>query len=165
MWFAGLDTVSSGMGFMARFLAESPAHRRQLVEDPSLIPNAVEEMLRRFGVSTPSRQVSQDLEVAGVAMKAGDMVLMPVTLYGLDERVYPDPLSVDFRRKDASFSLVFGTGVHRCIGSFLARLELRIFLETWLERIPDFSIAPGQKPRARAGVVNSMLSLPLAWTA
>ena len=76
-----------------------------------------------------------------------------------------DPLSVDFRRKDASFSLVFGTGVHRCIGSFLARLELRIFLETWLERIPDFSIAPGQRPRARAGVVNSMLSLPLAWTA
>ena len=163
MWFAGLDTVSSSMGFMARFLAQSPQHRRQLVADPALIPAAIEEMLRRFGVSTPSRILTRDVEVAGVQLKTGDMVLLPVTLYGLDERVYADPLKVDFARKDAAFSLVFGTGAHRCIGSFLARLELRIFLETWLQRIPEFGIAPGERAAARAGVVNSMISLPLVW--
>ena len=164
MWFAGLDTVSSGMGFMARFLAEHPAHRRQLVQEPALIPNAVEELLRRFGVSTPSRIVARDTALDGVTLKAGDMVLVPVTLYGLDERVYPDPLTVDFRRENAALSLVFGTGIHRCIGSFLARMELRIYLETWLEKIPEFEVAPGARPTARAGVVNSMLSLPLAWS-
>ena len=122
-------------------------------------------MLRRFGVSTPSRIFARDVEVNGVQLKAGDMVLLPVTLYGLDERIYPDPLKVDFKRQDAAFSLVFGTGVHRCIGSFLARMELRIFLETWLRRIPEFRIAPGERPTARAGVVNSMISLPIAWEA
>lgn len=164
LWTAGLDTVSSGMGFMARFLAENPDHRRQLAENPALIKNAVEEMLRRFGVSTPSRLLTSDIELSGAPMKRGDMVLVPVLLYGIDERIYPDPLKVDFERKDAAQSMVFGSGIHRCIGSFLARMELRIFLETWLQRMPDFHIAPGKRPTARAGVVNSMLSLPLAWT-
>jgi len=163
LWTAGLDTVSSSMGFMARFLAEHAGHRRQLVAEPALIPNAVQELLRRFGVSTPSRILAQDVEFHGVPMRTGDMVLVPVSLYGLDERVFPNPLEVDFRRGDAAMSMVFGTGIHRCIGSFLARLELRIFLETWLERIPEFRIGEGSLPRGRAGVINSMLHLPLAW--
>ena len=163
LWTAGLDTVSSGMGFMARFLAENPDHCRQLVDDPGLIKNAVEELLRRFGVSTPSRLVMRETELSGVPLKPGDMVLVPVSLYGLDERVYEEPLTVDFRRRDAAQSLVFGTGIHRCLGSFLARMELRVFLETWLARIPRFAIARGKAPTARAGVVNSMLTLPLAW--
>jgi cytochrome P450 len=165
LFFAGLDTVSSSMGFMARFLAENPAHRRQIIADPPLLRNAIEEMLRRFGVSTPSRIVTRDSVYRGVEMRKGDMVLLPVTLHGLDERVYRDPMTVNFARKDAAQHLTFGTGIHRCIGSFLARTELRIFIETWLRRIPEFEITPGKRPTARAGVINSILTLPLSWQA
>lgn len=165
LWTAGLDTVSSSMGFMARFLAENPAHRRELAERPALIKNAVEEMLRRFGVSSPSRLVTRDVELSGVALRKGEMILVPVLLYGLDDRTYDNPLEVDFMRSDAAQSMVFGTGIHRCIGSFLARMQLRIFIESWMTRIPDFHIAPGKTVKARAGVVNSMLTLPLAWPA
>ncbi len=160
---AGLDTVSSGMGFMFRFLAENPEHARQLAVDPKLIPAALEELLRRFGVSSPARIVARDTELNGVKMRKGDMILVPVTLAGIDEREYPDPLTVDFSRPNASHSLVFGLGIHRCIGSFLARLELRIALEEWLARIPEFRL--GGEPVSAAGLVNSMISLPLRWDA
>ena len=160
---AGLDTVSSGMTFIMRFLAESARHRRQLLDDPSLIPNAVEEMLRRFGVSTPSRIVARGCVFNGVEMREGDMVLIPVTMGGLDERVFENPLEVDFRRPNIAQSLVFGTGIHRCIGSFLARIELRIGLEVWLKRVGDFSLVPDAPPAGVAGLVNSLTYLPLQW--
>ncbi len=163
LWFAGLDTVSSSMGFMMRFLAENPAHRQQLVNDPKLIPNAVEELLRRFGVSLPARVVTEDLDFNGVQMRAGDQVLLPLLLHGLDEQVYLDPLNVDFQRKNAGLHLTFGDGVHRCSGSYLARLELRVFLEEWLARISDFSLDPERPVRTSTGVVNGTLELPLVW--
>ena len=84
------------------------------------------------------------------------------TLHGLDERRYPEPFKVDFHRKRALHA-AFGDGPHRCPGSFLARQELRIFLEEWLVRIPEFSIKPGSKPVSSSGMVNGMLSLPLVW--
>lgn len=160
---AGLDTVSAGMGFMLRFLADNPGHRRQLIEEPGLIRNAIEEMLRRFGVSLPARVVTRDATFAGVELRQGDAVLLPYTLAGLDERAFADPLSVDFRRKDAAHSLVFGGGIHRCIGSFLARLELRVALETWLARIPEFRVDPARPPVGVASVVNSLQALHLQW--
>lgn len=163
LWFAGLDTVSSSMGFIARFLADNPAHRRQLIERPDLIPNAIEELLRRFGVSIPSRVVAEDLVYKGITMKKGDMVLLPVMLHGLDERIYPDPLTVNFTRRNAGMHMTFGDGIHRCIGSYLARTELRVFLEEWLRLIPDFTIKPGEKPVTSVGVVNGTLRLPLSW--
>ena len=158
----GLDTVASAMGFAARFLATSPAHRRELIEHPERIPNAVEELLRRFPVVNQGRMVVSDMDYKGVAMRAGDQIIMPTTLHGLDDRQFDDPLRVDFSRPTPIHS-TFGNGVHRCPGSLLARTELRIFLEEWLKRIPDFQIKPGQTPTVRAGVNATMVSLPLVW--
>lgn len=158
----GLDTVASAMGFAARFLAISPAHRRELIEHPERIPTAVEELLRRFPVVNQGRMVRNDMHYKGVEMKAGEMIVMPTTLHGLDERKFEDPMSVNFQRPNPIHS-TFGNGAHRCPGSLLARTEMKIFLEEWLKRIPDFSIRPDATPGVRAGVNATLFELPLVW--
>jgi cytochrome P450 len=90
------------------------------------------------------------------------MILLPKTLHGLDERRYPQPLKLNFNRS-RNLHAAFGSGPHRCPGSFLARMELKIFLEQWLERIADFHIPRGLQPRTSSGPVNGVLYLPLAW--
>jgi len=161
---AGLDTVASMLGFVTKFLAESPAHRRQLTADPSLINEALEELMRRFSIANVSRVVIRDMEYKGVHFKAGDCILTPTSAAGIDPRRYPDPLTVDFKRQDKK-GMVFGGGAHQCIGAFLARTELRVFLHEWLRRIPEFSIAPGETPVSVPGKANGMRYLPLVWEA
>lgn len=160
--FGGLDTVAASIGFATRHLAENAQARRELTADPSLIPVAIEEFLRRFGVPNTARVITHDLAYGGVQFKAGEQIMMPKVLHGLDPRRYADPLKVDFRRP-ASRHAAFGDGPHRCPGAGLARMELRVFLEEWLRRIPEFSIKPGHKPRTSSGQVNGILSLPLVW--
>jgi cytochrome P450 len=160
--FGGLDTVAASLSFVTRWLAENPQPRRQLVSHPEMIADALEEFYRRFGIPQTGRLITQDYLYRGVPFRKGDLVLLSKTLHGLDERRYPDPLRVDFGRKRAPHA-AFGDGPHRCPGSFLARQELRIFLEEWLARIPDFSIKPGERAVTSSGMVNGMLSLPLVW--
>lgn len=160
--FGGLDTVAGTMGFIARFLAMNPGHRRQLVNDPSLIPQAIEELLRRHSIPTIGRKLTQDVTLDGVTLKAGDRVMITVCMHGLDERAWPEPLKVDFQR-DARKHMAFGGGIHKCPGANLARAELRVFLEEWLQRIPDFSLKPGDPPVSASGAVAGMLRLPLVW--
>ncbi|HSV52928.1 MAG TPA: cytochrome P450 [Burkholderiaceae bacterium] len=160
--FGGLDTVAGTMGFFARFLAEHPSHRKQLVDDPSLIPRAVDELLRRFAIPSVARRVAQDMEFGGVSMKANDLVILTTSLHGLDPHAWNDATQVDFQRPGSDI-LTFGRGVHKCPGLTLARAELRIFLEEWLARIPDFCIAPGRQPLTAGGNVIGMLALPLVW--
>jgi cytochrome P450 len=158
----GLDTVASAMGFSARFLAMSPAHRHELIEHPERIPGAVEELLRRFPVVNQGRMVRHDMQYKGVVMRGGDQIVMPTTLHGLDERKFDNPLAVDFTRATPIHS-TFGNGAHRCPGSLLARTEMKIFIEEWLKRIPDFRIKPGAQVGVRAGVNATLFSLPLQW--
>jgi cytochrome P450 len=106
--------------------------------------------------------ITHDFDYKGVSFKQGEQVLLSKTLHGLDERRYPDPLRVDVRR-DVHRHAAFGDGVHRCPGSFLARMEMRIFLEEWLPRVPDFEVTPGETVRTSSGPVNGMLYLPLSW--
>lgn len=160
--FAGLDTIVASLGFVIRFLALNPGHRKQLIDEPALIPDAVEELLRRFSVVSDARMITKDINYKGVSFRKGDMILLPTMLHGLDERRFPDPLTVDFKRAD-KFHLAFGAGVHRCIGSLLARTELRVLLEEWLPRIPDFSIDPGREVICQAGQTTAILQLPLVW--
>ncbi len=160
--FGGLDTVTSALTFTAHCLATHPDIRRALREEPALIPNAIEEFLRRYGIPNTARLITHDFEHNGVQFKAGEQVLLSKTLHGLDDRRFPDPLRVDIRR-DVRRHAAFGDGPHRCPGSFLARLELRIFLEEWLARVPDFEVTTGEQPRTSAGPVNGMLYLPLTW--
>ena len=100
---AGLDTVASTLGFVTRFLAGSPPHRRQLIEHPELLPQAVEELLRRFGVANLARVVRHNMDWRGVHLQAGDMILLSAPLGNLDARMFPDPLTVDFTRRDAGW--------------------------------------------------------------
>jgi cytochrome P450 len=160
--FGGLDTVASALSFTARCLAESPGVRRQLVDDPKLIPTAIEEFLRRFGIPNTARVATRDMDYKQVKFREGDLILLSKTLHGLDERRFADPLKIDFGRVRQPHA-AFGDGPHRCPGSFLARLEMRVFLEQWLRRIPDFEIAPGERVRTSSGPVNGVLHLPLTW--
>ena len=160
--FGGLDTVTSALSFMARFLAMNPPHRRKLAENPALISRAIEELLRRHGVTNTARVITRDLDYKGIHFKAGDRVLVQSLLHGLDARRFPEPASVDFARKDIRHA-VFGNGTHRCIGALLARTEMKVFLSEWLARIPDFSLDPADPPRVESGMVNSVVHLPLRW--
>ena len=162
--FAGLDTVVASLGFIMRFLAENPAHRRALREDPVLIPNAVNEMLRRFSPTNLAREARRDLQVGDVVLKARDPILLPTCLHGLDERRWERPLEVDFARQRI-FHLAFGYGPHRCVGALLARTELKVMLEEWLPRIPEFEITPGEEVKTSSGQVNAVTALPLSWPA
>jgi cytochrome P450 len=96
-------------------------------------------------------------------MKAGEMVLRPTPKDGLDEAKFADPLAVDFARDKPGANSTFGGGVHRCVGSMLARTELRIFLDEWLKRIPDFAIRPGTAPKVSARSVATITRLELVW--
>ena len=160
--FGGLDTVVSSMGFFMNFLARHAAHRQQLLHEPDLIPDAVEELLRRHGISNFGRMVARDIEFQGLPLRAGDLVLLPAALYNLDERKFTDPMTVDFRRP-IKHHMAFGTGIHRCLGAQLARLELRVLLQEWLPRIPDFWIEDPAAVVVKSGRINGVRSLPLRW--
>ncbi len=160
----GLDTVKNMMGFCAKFLASHPDHVRQLRENPKLIPHAIEELMRRHGVSNTARLVRQDYEFLGVQLKAGDQIQGVSCLFGLDDETVADPLTVDFSRPAPIPHATFGNGPHRCPGFALAKCELRVWLEEWLPRIPEFQLKPGCKPKQNGGMVNNVSELWLSWT-
>ena len=161
--FGGLDTVAAMLAFMTKFLAESPAHRQQLIDHPELIPGAIDEMMRRFGIVNLSRLIAKDTELDGLQLKKGEMIHVPNGLLGVDDRRLQDPFSVDITATGVNRHAGFGLGIHRCVGSLLARMEMAVFLEEWLKRIPNFSIAPGQKAQTATGQVNGVLYLPIVW--
>jgi cytochrome P450 len=164
--FGGLDTVAGMLGFFAQFLATHEAHRRQLVErldDDGFVKKAIEEIIRRHGIANTARVVTHDFDYKGIGFKADDRVLPPNLLVGVDDRLNPDPLKVDFDRQ-GGIHAAFGNGAHACPGAILARRELRIFVKEWLSRIPDFQIKPGTKPILATGMVNGILRLDLVWS-
>jgi cytochrome P450 len=163
VFIAGLDTVVNFLGFLMLFLARNPDYQRQLADEPSGIPAALEEFVRRFGVVSIARMATRDVDFHGARIKEGEMMLIPTVLHGLDERENRDPLRVDFARTGARHS-TFGQGPHHCVGAHLARAELRITLEEWLARIPRFALAPDARIESQSGIVGCVRSLPLVWT-
>ncbi len=158
----GLDTVTATLGFFARYLADHPDARQYLRSHPERIGAAVEELIRRFPVTTHGRRVTEDFRFAGVDLKKNDHIVWADGMFNLDDRQFPDPLKVDFNRKRGQH-ISFGNGIHFCIGAFLARAELRIFIQSWLERIPDFSVRPGAAITYRRGITVAYNALPLVW--
>ena len=139
MLVAGIDTTWSSIGSSLWHLAQHPEHRAQLRDDPDLWPTAVEELLRAYSPVTMARIVDHDTEYQGCPMKAGDRVLMAFPLANRDPEVFENPDEVILDRQ-GNRHVAFGAGIHRCAGSNLARLELRVALRTWMERIPEFSL-------------------------
>lgn len=159
----GLDTVASMLGFVARFMATHPDHRRELIAHPELMRNAVEELIRRHGLPNTARMITHDFEYKGVQFKEGEQILIANSLFGMDERKVENPMEVDFHREFPIQHAAFGNGVHTCPGAILARREIKIFLEEWLKRIPDFEIKPGTTPVTSSGSVNTVKELHLTW--
>jgi cytochrome P450 len=140
LFIAGLDTVTDTLECSLAFLARHPEHQRQLVEDPALIPHAVEELLRyETPVPTIARVAMVDTEIGGCPIRKDEKVGVLIANLNLDPTTFPDPLTVDFRR-EVNRHVSFGAGVHRCLGSHLARMELRVVLREWHRRIPEYRL-------------------------
>ena len=140
---AGLDTVSASLDCFYGYLAEHPEQRQKLVEDPAVIPHAIEELLRwETPVTGVARVAVQDTEFYGCPIKAGDHVMPILGSANTDEAEFPDSDDVRFDR-EVNRHLAFGGGVHRCLGSHLARMELRVAMREWHARIPDYKVKPG----------------------
>jgi len=161
MFMAGLDTVSATLGWTFLHLAGNDDDRTQIVEDPRLIPTAVEEFLRAFAIVVPARKVMKDVEIQGCPMKAGDMVNIPLNAATRDDAAFPNATTVDITRKPNNH-IGFGAGPHRCLGSHLARRELKIALEEWHKRVPHYRVAPDAQLTETGGQLG-LETLPLVW--
>jgi len=160
VFLGGLDTVANMLSFTVRHLAEHAEQRRRVIEEPEIIPQAAEELIRRFGLSNTGRLVKKSIDYKGVHFAEEDMVMVPISMSSMDDRLYHDPLKIDFNR-NAPFHNTFGNGPHKCVGAPLARAELKIFLEEWVKRIPDFCLDPAHRPVTHSGPVNGVSSLQL----
>ncbi len=158
----GLDTVTATLGCSIAYLASNPEQRRRLTADPSLIPNAVEELLRwETPVTLVPRVVKKDVKIGDFELREGNLVNLLLGAANVDGTEFVDPTNVDFTR-ERNRHLAFGAGPHRCLGSHLARMELRAALEEWHKRIPEYWIKPGEVPRVSPGI-REVLYLPLVF--
>ncbi|TDW59951.1 cytochrome P450 [Novosphingobium sp. PhB55] len=133
LFVAGLDTVTSTLGWIMRHLANDAAMQERLRDNPADIPAAIEEFTRAFGVSAPSRTVANDMVFHGIPMKAGEAVLLPTFLAGRDPTAWPNPHLIDIDRRPRH--ITFGMGPHVCLGVHLAKREMKIMLEAFLGRM------------------------------
>ena len=157
----GLDTVTATLDCMVEYLATHPQQRQRLVDDPSCIPAAIEEMLRWLTpVMVVPRAAADDITLDGVEIKKGDGVTLVLGAANGDEALFPAD-EVDFDR-EPNKHLAFGGGHHLCLGAHLARMELRIALEELHTRIPDYRIADGAEVHFSTGIRQAH-SLPLVW--
>jgi cytochrome P450 len=144
--FAGLDTVSASLSCFVAWFARNPDARQRVIADPALLPHAIEELLRyESPVPAVARFAIEDFDIDGEPIHAGDSLQLLLCVANLDSAAIPDPLTVDFDR-GAKSHIDFGTGVHRCLGSHLARMELRVALEALHARVSDYAIDPDQPP-------------------
>jgi cytochrome P450 len=157
---AGIDTTWSAIGASIWHLAQHPADRRLLVEHPEAMPMAVEELLRAYAPVTMARKVAKDVEIGGRTLPQGDWVLLPFPSANRDPEFFerPDEVILD-RAKNRHAA--FGLGIHRCLGSNLARLELTVALEEWLRAVPDFELADPEAVRWSTGQVRGPRALPI----
>jgi len=161
-FLAGLDTVTASLDCMLAYLAQNPGDQRRLVDNPGDIPAAVEELLRwETPVAGVIRVATQDTELSNCPIKKGDKVSANLGSANTDERFWADPDVVDFDR-EINKHIAFGGGVHRCLGSHLARMELRVCLEEWHRRIPSYELKPGTTPQYTMGLRN-VDNLELVW--
>ncbi|QLL05089.1 cytochrome P450 [Mycobacterium vicinigordonae] len=159
---AGLDTVTDSLDCFFVYLARHPEHRHQLVEQPDILPHAVEELLRwETPVPGVVRVAMQDVEVGGCPVSKGERVSPLLGAANTDPAEFPDPELVDFTRSPNRHR-AFGGGPHRCLGSHLARMELRVALREFHRRIPDYEIPPGTELKYTAAL-RSVEALPLTF--
>jgi cytochrome P450 len=158
---AGNETTTRLLGWTGKLLAEHPGQRAELVADPTLIPNALEETLR---IEPPGpfmcRYVTRDVEHHGTTVPAGDVMMVMLAAANRDERRYQDPDVYDVKRKDIEH-LTFGGGIHFCMGNALARLEGRLLLEELLKRFPTWECQLDQAVMSPTSTVRGWETMPI----
>ena len=157
---AGIDTTWSAIGSTLWHLAKTPSDLARLVNERELVPTAVEEMLRAYAPVTMARVVAKDVEVGGCPMKEGDWVLLPFPAANRDPAAFDraDEVIID---REVNRHSAFGLGIHRCIGSNLARMEVRIAMEVFIERFPKFELVNPTAVTWSVGQVRGPRSLPI----
>ena len=159
---AGIDTTWSSIGSALWHLAQHPEDRARLVNEPELVPVAVEELLRAYSPVTMARVVAEDVEYAGCKMSAGDRVLMSFSAANRDPDKFPDADKVIIDRAENPH-IAFGAGIHRCAGSNLARMEMRVSIEEWLARIPEYRLEDPDAVTWAGGQVRGPRSMPVVF--
>jgi cytochrome P450 len=162
LFLAGLDTVINAIGHAVRHMASAPELQAQLRADPALIPEAVEEMLRRYSFVTLNRRVTQDMDFFGWRLQQGDRIMFSLAGAGLDPAYWSAPEVFDLERENQAH-IAFGVGPHRCAGSHLARLELQILYAELLKLLPTFRLDLDKPVVFRAGNVLAVEKLPIRW--
>jgi cytochrome P450 len=164
MFIAGLDTVMNGMGFGVRHLASDQALQAELRANPKIIPEAAEELLRRYTFTVPPRKVAKDLVFEGLPMKAGERAMLFLPAADLDPSEFSGSDRFDLTREKKAH-IAFNVGPHRCLGSHLARVELQILYEQMLARMPPFRLDPDRPSTFHGGHVIGVDTLWLRWDA
>jgi cytochrome P450 len=157
---AGIDTTWSAIGAALWHLASHPDDRRRLATEPELMGPAIEELLRAYAPVTMARIVAEDTALGGCRMSSGDWVLLPFPAANRDPEVFEDAGRVVIDRA-VNRHASFGLGIHRCLGSNLARMELTVGVEEWLARFPDFELSDPDAVTWSAGQVRGPRRLPV----
>ncbi len=162
---AGLDTVTSSLSCILAWLAKHPAERRHLVEHPDELARAIEEIMRSESPvpSGGGRWAVRDTDINGVAIKQGEMIYLCWATANLDPATFENPMAVDLTREQNAH-IAFAAGFHRCLGSHLARAELRIAVDQFHRRIPEYSVTPGQAVEYEFAGVRQAKHLPVSWS-
>jgi len=157
---AGIDTTWSAIGASLWHLAQHPEDRARLVDEPELLPIAIEELLRAYAPVTMARKVAEEVELGGRTLEPDDWVLLPFPAANRDPEAFEraDEVVIDRARNRHA---AFGLGIHRCLGSNLARMELTVAVREWLRRIPDFELIDPATVRWSAGQVRGPRTLPV----
>lgn len=157
---AGIDTTWGLIGAMLWHLSTHPGDRRRLVEQPDLVPTAVEEFLRAYASVSLYRTVTEDTKIGDTAVRAGDTVLMAFPAACRDPEAFDraDEVIID---RQVNRHVAFGAGIHRCLGSNLARSEITLALEAWLRHVPDFELEPGASVTWAEGALRGPRTIPV----
>jgi cytochrome P450 len=160
LMIAGIDTTWSAIGASLWHLATHPDDRRRLAAEPELLDTAMEEFLRAYAPVTMARLVKEDFEFNGCPMKEGDWLLLPFPAANRDPEAFPDADEVVIDRQENRHA-AFGLGIHRCLGSNLARMELRVALEEWMRVYPEFTLVDPAAVTWSAGQVRGPRTIPV----
>ena len=160
LMIAGIDTTWSAIGASLWHLASHPEDRRRLAADPALMDTALEELLRAYAPVTMARLVAKEVDLGGRTLHEGDWLLLPFPSGNRDPDVFPDADKVLLDRTENRHA-AFGLGIHRCLGSNLARMELRVALEEWMARYPEFDLADPTAVTWSAGQVRGPRTIPV----